>query len=101
MGRYTDEFMDFWKLYPGRYRESHNDYPKKNKYLAMKEWSKLSQADRGQAMFAVKKLSRGRYVKDAFRWLRDKAFDDYEPPDTSDYGGHLPREMTEKVFKGI
>lgn len=95
--RYTDEFLQFWAKYPGRYCERTNSYPKKNKYLASKEWSKLSKNDRKQALYSASKLNKGRYVKDAFRWLRDKMFDDYNMP--KGWTPALPKEMTANILK--
>lgn len=97
--RYTDEFLQFWSCYPGRYCERTNSYPKKNKYLASKEWEKLSKDDRDRALYAAERIKPGRYIKDAFRWLRDKMFDDYNMP--KGWTPALPAEMTANVLKMV
>jgi len=96
--RYTEEFMAFWKLYPPRYHEAGRPkagggmehYWKSEKREASKEWAELSNADKTWAMYSVRFLRKGPYVKDAFRWLKKGCFEDIDMPDE---GEHLPENL--------
>ena len=98
MAKYTKEFECFWKLYPGRYSERTNKYPKSGKYLASLEWDRLDKEEKAQALWVMSKklVKEGRYVKDACRWLKYKHFDDFEPP-KEPFAPSLPAELTNRV----
>ena len=102
MSKYTDEFMAFWKLYPPRWHEAGRRKPKggvehyykSEKRLAQKEWNKLSDDDKVWAMYSARLLRKGKFVKDAFRWLRDGGYEDIDMPDE---GERLPESMTNSI----
>lgn len=82
---YPKEFIEFWKVFPGRYHEagqlrangSRNHYPKIGKRKALEQWNRLSQEDKRLALAAAKLMRKGLYIPDAWRWLRDGKFDDF------------------------
>lgn len=75
---YTGEFLAFWELYPPRYNSS--------KFLAFKEWAKLTPEEQTQAMIAVPVYARSRigqgeeYTKHAAHWLHGKYFETIARP---------------------
>lgn len=97
--RYTDEFMAFWLKYPGRWNESSGAYIKQGKYEAAKEWDNLNKTEKVQAMFAVTKICKGKYILDACRWLKRKMFDDFDMP--KNWIPVLPKEFTKEIGKSI
>lgn len=86
---YTPEFMLFWRKYPGRYHEAgrsradggYEHYWKENKRKAMQWWKKLTAYQKKWAMYSVMFMKRGKYVPDAFRWLRDGKYEDIDMPE--------------------
>lgn len=74
---YTREFELFWERFKGRWDTEKSEYIKVGKDLAFEQWEKLSLEDKRWAWWAADKPS-GKYVPDAFRWLRDRKFEDYE-----------------------
>jgi hypothetical protein len=76
---FTEEFEQFWALYPTRYIKSSNSYVKIGKALAFQYWRQLPKESQLLALEAVKHLKSGEYIKDCFRWLRDKNWLDYSP----------------------
>ena len=71
----SDSFEHFWKLYPAR------NGRKREKPKALQHWKKLSSNDRSKALKAAPIYAAEEELhKDAFRWLRDKCFDDYLEP---------------------
>jgi hypothetical protein len=69
-------FQTFWERYPARHGR------KLAKGKAEDQWKKLKPAEREQAVFAARQYAqacaRGETLaKDAFRWLRDKSFEDW------------------------
>jgi hypothetical protein len=85
---YTEEFLEFWRLYPPRFHESWRPragggaehYWKDNKRRAMEQWHKLTVHQKKWAMYSVKFMTKGKYVPDAFRWLRDGKYEDIDMP---------------------
>lgn len=86
---YTEDFLEFWKKYPGRYHETgrpkadggYEHYWKINKRKAMGEWRKLTDYQKKWAMYSVKFMRPGKYVPDPFRWLRDGQYEDIDMPE--------------------
>lgn len=86
---YTPEFIAFWKLYPPRYHEAgrpkagggFEHYWKTGKRKAMQEWKKLTEYEKKWAMHSVKFQRKGKYVKDAERWLKHGEFEDIDLPE--------------------
>lgn len=75
---YTQEFLDFWQLFPRRWIRSSDRYVKIGKELAWIQWEKLSAYNKAWAMFAVRKERVSEIIPDAWRWLRDKKYKDYD-----------------------
>ncbi|KKK76776.1 hypothetical protein LCGC14_2860270 [marine sediment metagenome] len=79
---YSKEFLAFWWKYPPRWIKSSGRYSHVGKDLAWKQWRKLSVKTQ-QYIWSILPV----YVKsipptiipDAWRWLRDKKWLDYEP----------------------
>lgn len=70
-----DAFEQFWDIYPAR------NGRKRDKAKARTQWGRLSQAERDNALQAVRHYAdEEQFVKDAFRWLRDRSFDDWLSP---------------------
>ncbi len=86
---YTPEFMSFWRKYPGRYHEAgrpkagggYEHYWKIGKRKAAEEWDRLTDYDHKWAMYAVGFMRPGRFVPDAFRWLKDGKYEDIDIPE--------------------
>lgn len=86
---YTPEFMEFWKVYPGRYHEAgrpkagggYEHYWRIGKRKAMKEWAGLTAYQKKWAMYSVKFMRPGKFVPDAFRWLHDGKYEDIDMPE--------------------
>lgn len=76
---YTEEFEDFWFKYPPRVSDD-GMYIKVNKHLAFEQWRKLPSHAKVLAMEAVERMKPDKYIKDSFRWLRDRGWEDYQKP---------------------
>ena len=95
---YTEEFMLFWKAFPGRYHEAgrpkadggYENYWKIGKRKAMAEWSKLSDYQKKWAMYSVKFMRKGKYVPDPHRWLKHGNYEDIDLPEER---ATLPKEL--------
>lgn len=74
---YSESFEVFWKKFKGRWNPENDTYTKVGKHKAFEEWEKLSIEDKRKAWKVADKV-KGKYVPDAFRWLRDRGFDDFE-----------------------
>lgn len=93
-GARADRFEELWSAYPSRHGR------KLAKGKAQEAWARLKPAERDAALVAVAHYARacGReetLAKDAFRWIRDKSFEDWlQPPEkqTSRYGEAPPAE---------
>jgi len=75
---YSVIFLDFWKRYPSRWIQESDRRVKVGKYLAWEQWQKLNEEQQISALLATKSMVSGKAVPDAWRWLRDKKFDDAE-----------------------
>ena len=86
---YTDEFMIFWRLFPGRYHEAgrprvgggQEHYWKIGKRKAMEQWAELTNYQKKWAMYSVKFMRKGKYVPDPHRWLKDGKYEDIDLPE--------------------
>lgn len=72
-------FEELWERYPARSGR------KLAKGKALEQWKRLKDPERQQALEAVKQYRKAcdagdTLAKDAFRWLRDKAFEDWAQP---------------------
>ena len=102
---YTKEFIKFWKLFPGRAHEggrpradgSYEYYWKIGKRKAMEEWHKLSDHQKKWAMYSVRFMRKGKYVPDAFRWLRDGKYEDIDMPEKRE---SMPANVV-PIMKGV
>lgn len=79
-GKYADEFLVFWNKYPERWIKSSDTKVKVGKDLAAEQWDKLSQSEQQYILRVVGRLRVGESVPDAWRWLRDRKWKDYELP---------------------
>ena len=75
---FTKEFEQFWALYPTRYNKETGIKTKPNKAIAYQYWKQMYKDDKQLAIEAVKHYKTP-FVKDCFRWLRDKNWLDYSP----------------------
>ena len=78
--KYTDEFIAFWAKYPKRWIRSSDSYVKDGKSLAFQQWNRRSKADKQYIMVILRQVPSNTSTPDAFRWLRDKKYEDYEIP---------------------
>ena len=77
-----DGFEAFWNEYPAR------DGKKLDKAKAHQHWRRLNRTKRELAMRAVVNYAQsGQRAKDAFRWLRDESFNDWQTPAEPDDQG--------------
>ncbi len=68
-------FDHFWNLYPSR------NGRKREKAKASAQWKRLSASDRQRAIQAAPTYAaEEKFIKDAFRWLRDRSFEDWLTP---------------------
>ena len=77
MTQYSPEFIEFWKRYPARYIPSSGRHVKLNKFKAWKVWKGMSLGDKRDAWRYANRKGSEKFVPDAFRWLRDKCWEDY------------------------
>ena len=87
--KYTEEFEAFWGLYPRRWIVSSGVWVKIGKRKAFRVWSRLSKDDHSDIMAVIKRFREGKFVPDAWRWLRDVGWEDFDvaprrPPDKQD-----------------
>lgn len=102
MSNYTEEFELFWSKYPPRFHETWRPragggaehYWKSGKRLAMAIWRKLSDSEKAHAMYSVKFMRKGKYVPDAFRWLRDGRYEDMDMPEEK---ATMPEEILNTI----
>lgn len=74
-----DGFDAFWSRYPAR------DGKKAGKAKAVSAWKRMSKAKRDLALTGVEHYAAsGWRAKDAFRWLNDEAWVDWQEPATPD-----------------
>lgn len=80
-GDFTDDFSEFWKLWPGRWNKETGKTTKVGKYQAGLRWAKLSAETKS---FILRLLKSGRikaagtqYLPDAFRWLDKHRWEDF------------------------
>ncbi len=73
MIKYTEQFEQFWKLYPGRTNKS-GRIIKQDKLGAFREWQKLTDNERKMAMSAHP--AQGKYTPDARKWLYHNRWED-------------------------
>ena len=105
--RYAESFLEFWKLYPGRYHEAgrpkpgggYEHYWKIGKRDAAEEWDELTEYDKRWAMYSVTYIKKGPFVPDASRWLKHGRYEDIDFPEEE--GEHLPPSTTTNVFKSV
>lgn len=82
MTKYDDNFLAFWSLYPERWIKDSDRRVKLGKAKAWEGWRFMRKADQQHAMAVLplfKMTNDARYIPDAWRWLRDKKYEDYEP----------------------
>lgn len=88
-----EEFAEFWKLYPPR------NGKKLDRAKAATQWAKLSAAQRERAFVGVGHYAASSELpKDAHRWLRDGAFDEWQTPALPRSNGDSPVHRTMGVL---
>ncbi len=70
---YSEQFEQFWKLYPGRTNER-GRVVKQDKLGAFREWQKLTDNERKMAMSVHP--AQGKYTPDARKWLYHNRWED-------------------------
>jgi hypothetical protein len=88
------EFEQFWNAYPKR------NGKRIGKNKALKVWKRLPRSRREEAMQGVKHYADAcdsglTIAADAFRWLRDKTFEEWQTPATDD-----PRKTPAEMGRG-
>ena len=78
--KYSIYFLKFWDKYPSRWIAASSKWVKIGKHLASEQWNKLSQSEQQYIFQVVGKMRAGKSVPDAWRWLRDRKWEDYELP---------------------
>lgn len=79
--KFSKEFEDFWYYYPTRYIRTSGLYVKLNKQKAWLVWKGMNDNDRKLARQAISRLPKtAEWIPDAFRWLRDSRWLDYQMP---------------------
>lgn len=84
-----DVFDEFWETYPRR------NGKRLHKGKAQSAWKRLSNVERVRAQTGVVHYRSAcdrslTLAADAFRWLRDKSFDDWQTPAQESANGHKP-----------
>ena len=100
MTKYDPDFMIFWKMYPPRWYAPSGTWTKVKKCLAQVQWRKLNAETKAFVMSIMPvyiKSIPATAIPDAFRWLRDKGFDDYIVPAPK----KAVPEPPEPVFKSL
>ena len=90
---YTEEFLQFWLLFPKRWNRDLGGYVKRKKWPAFQKWQKLSQTIRNDCLAKARliKATEGT-PRDCVTWLNQRGWDDIElekPPQKA-----LPAEIT-------
>lgn len=77
---FTEDFMAFWKVWPGRWNRDTGQTQKIGKQEACTVWKKLSQTDKDFIMTIVPnkvKVKGTEFLPDAHRWLKKKLYNDF------------------------
>jgi hypothetical protein len=91
-----DEFDNFWEQYPRRHGK------KLGRGDALKQWKRLKPSEIPAVIAGVRHYAdacaRGLMAKDAFRWLRDRCWEDWqEPAQFEERPSHRPPSTTDVV----
>ncbi len=81
MTEYDDNFEAFWLLYPERWIKDSDRHVKIGKAKAWERWRFMRKTNQQHAMAVLPVFKRtvdARYIPDAWRWLRDKKYEDYD-----------------------
>ena len=77
----TNDFNEFWKLWPGRWNKDSGKTIKVGKYQAGQRWDKLSEPTKQRIIGLLKseriKDAGTQYLPDAFRWLEKHRWEDF------------------------
>jgi len=78
---FSEEFKEFWKFWPGRWKAESDKTVKVGKYDAWLEWKRLSKETQDLILKIVKSgivKKRGtQFLPDAHRWLKKKRWYDF------------------------
>ncbi len=78
---YSDLFLEFWAKYPERWIPESDKHVKIGKHKAWKQWCGINNQTQKLIMIILpiyKKEISSSIIPDAWRWLRDRKWDDYE-----------------------
>ena len=79
--RYTADFNEFWRAWPGRFQPENNKYAKNGKRKAFVEWKRIPDDEQKEIIDIVKSgrvKARGtQFLPDAYRWLKEGYYDDF------------------------
>lgn len=81
MTEYDDNFEAFWSLYPKRWHKDSDKHVKIGKAKAWERWRFMRKKDQLHTMAILPVFTRecdARIYPDAWRWLRDKKYEDYD-----------------------
>lgn len=99
---YTEEFEQFWKLYPSRWNRDLGTSVKRKKRPAFMKWQLLPQEIRDECLAKVKyiKSSEGGAVRDAVTWINQFGWEDIDLPEPPPKPV-IPKQLTGQVFKQL
>lgn len=72
---YTNQFEQFWKLYPKGYRRDGRGCLQGGKGNAARAWAGLTKREKERALRAVVLLKKDEFVPHAGKWIRQNYYD--------------------------
>ncbi len=117
--KYGANFLIFWKKYPTRWIPESDKHVKIGKDLAWQQWRKIDDETHQHILTIISQMKSGKAVPDPWRWLRDKKFNDYDPPEPpnpkieverkeqqrqkerKEFGKHYRSKTTEELKKDL
>ena len=98
---YSTDFETFWNKYPERWIPESDKHVKIGKHKAWEEWVNIDEQAQ-KLIIAIlpvyrRKIS-SKIIPDAWRWLRDRKWDDYSPPQSYK---PLPDNIPIPKFKNV
>ncbi len=89
--KYSANFLIFWNKYPTRWIPKSDQHVKIGKDLAWQQWRKIGDDTHRYILGIIPQMKSGKGVPDPWRWLRDKKWKDYDPPEQPD-----PKDQAEQ-----
>lgn len=79
--KFLPDFIEFWRLWPGRYNKDNQKIWKVGKAKAAKIWVRLSAENREKIVILAHsgkiKAAGTEFLPDMWRWLRDQGWEDF------------------------